>query len=129
CSNMVDLPIPGSPPISTTDPLTSPPPSTRSSSEEPLGWRGVSSVETSARVFTCAASPAQWLLRPALPPPTGVVSITVSTSVFQAWHSEHWPAHLLKVAPHSVQPQSRLFFAIVDPVGVRAALTLPVPIQ
>src|SRR5690606_23635497 len=101
---MVDLPIPGSPPISTTDPLTSPPPSTRSSSEDPLGWRGVASVETSARFFTCAASPGQWLLRPALLLPTGVVAISVSTSAFQAWHSEHWPAHLLKLAPHSGQP-------------------------
>src|SRR5690606_26041241 len=113
----------------TTDPLTSPPPSTRSSSEEPLGWRGVSSVETSARVFTCAASPAQWLLRPALLPPTGVVSITVSTSVCQAWHSAHWPAHLLKVAPHSVQPERRLFFASVGPGAASPALTIPVAIE
>ena len=107
CSNMVDLPMPGSPPISTTEPLTRPPPSTRSSSEEPLGWRGVSSVETSARVLTWAISPAQLLLRELLPlplPPTGVVSITVSTRVFQAWHSPHCPDHLLKVAPQSVQP-------------------------
>src|SRR5690606_17211028 len=104
-SKMVDLPMPGSPPISTTEPLTRPPPSTRSSSEEPLGWRGVFSVDTSARVLTWASSPAQLPLRELPPlPPTGVVSTTVSTRVFQAWHSPHWPDHLLKVAPQSVQP-------------------------
>jgi hypothetical protein len=32
CNTRVDLPMPGSPPISTTEPRTSPPPSTRSSS-------------------------------------------------------------------------------------------------
>src|SRR5690606_23363151 len=116
CSRMVDLPMPGSPPISTTEPLTRPPPSTRSSSEEPLGWRGISSVETSARVRTWAISPAQLALRPPPPlPPTGEVSITVSTRVFQALHSLHCPAHLVKVAPHSVQPYIRLFFAIAVP--------------
>src|SRR5690606_8509029 len=118
CSRIVDLPIPGSPPINTTEPPTRPPPSTRSSSEEPLGWRGISSVETSARVRTWAISPAQLALRLPLPlplPPTGVVSITVSTRVFQAWHSLHCPAHLVKVAPHSVQPYIRLFFAIAVP--------------
>src|SRR5690554_1923196 len=102
CSRMVDLPIPGSPPISTTEPVTRPPPNTLSSSDEPLGWRGVSSVETSAKVLTWACSPAQLLLRAPPPlPPVGVVSITVSTRVFHAWHSLHCPAHLLKVAPQS----------------------------
>ena len=100
---MVDLPIPGSPPISTTDPATRPPPSTRSSSDEPLGCRGISSVVTSASVLTDACCPVQLLLREGLPP-VGVVSTTVSTMLFHAWHSGHWPAHLEKVAPHSVQP-------------------------
>src|SRR5690554_2821597 len=105
CRRMVDLPIPGSPPINTTEPLTRPPPSTRSSSDEPLGWRGVSSVETSARVFTWAISPAQLPPREPPPlPPVGVVSMTVSTRVFHARHSLHCPAHLLEVAPQSVQP-------------------------
>ena len=36
CSKMVDLPIPGSPPINTTEPVTSPPPSTRSNSLIPV---------------------------------------------------------------------------------------------
>ena len=36
CSSMVDLPIPGSPPIRTSDPFTIPPPRTRSSSVSPV---------------------------------------------------------------------------------------------
>ncbi len=44
CSNKVDLPIPGSPPMRITAPRTSPPPSTRSSSSMPLGSRGTSSA-------------------------------------------------------------------------------------
>ena len=39
CSSRVDLPMPGSPPISTTEPCTSPPPSTRSSSPIPVSVR------------------------------------------------------------------------------------------
>ena len=53
CSRMVDLPMPGSPPISTTDPSTRPPPSTRSSSPEAVEKRGTSSTLTSARVLIC----------------------------------------------------------------------------
>ena len=37
CSKIVDLPIPGSPPIKTTEPATSPPPNTRSNSLIPVG--------------------------------------------------------------------------------------------
>ena len=36
CKRMVDLPIPGSPLMSTSEPFTRPPPSTRSSSESPV---------------------------------------------------------------------------------------------
>src|SRR5690606_12107238 len=59
CSNNVDLPIPGSPPISTTPPGTSPPPSTRSNSDNPVGCLGVSRASISARFLTGAAS-AKW---------------------------------------------------------------------
>ena len=37
------LPIPGSPPMSVTEPVTSPPSSTRSSSASPVGRRGAPS--------------------------------------------------------------------------------------
>src|SRR5690606_4857902 len=109
CSRMVDLPMPGSPPISTTDPSTRPPPSTRSSSPEAVEKRGTSSTLTSARVLICTCSPAQ----PARP--LGVAALAssrVSTRVFQAPHSPHCPAHFGKVAPHSVQPYMRLALAM-----------------
>ena len=40
CSSRVDLPMPGSPPTSTAEAGTRPPPSTRSSSAMPVGARG-----------------------------------------------------------------------------------------
>ena len=43
-SSSVDLPMPGSPPTSTAEPGTRPPPSTRSNSAMPVGSRGASRV-------------------------------------------------------------------------------------
>src|SRR5476649_151771 len=110
CNRIVDLPMPGSPPISTTEPSTRPPPSTRYSSPEAVEKRGISSTLTYARVLIWVCCPVQ-PERPlgATAPP---LSIMVSVRVFHAPHSVHWPAHLGKVAPHSVQPYMRLAFAI-----------------
>ena len=55
CSTSVDLPIPGSPPSKVTDPGTSPPPSTRSSSATPVGT-GVAAVAGDARSGPPAAA-------------------------------------------------------------------------
>ena len=44
CSSSVDLPMPGSPPISSAEPGTMPPPVTRSSSAMPVEKRGASCV-------------------------------------------------------------------------------------
>ncbi|MNO69577.1 hypothetical protein D3C76_604330 [compost metagenome] len=109
CRRMVDLPMPGSPPISTTEPSTRPPPSTRSSSADAVEKRGISSTLTSARVLMLACCPAQ-----PPRPEAGLVrlSTTVSTRVFQAPQSAHCPAHFGKVAPHSVQPYMRLALAM-----------------
>src|SRR5262249_24522798 len=49
CSVNVDLPIPGSPPTSVTEPWTSPPPSTRSSSPIPVDRRNECSASTAVR--------------------------------------------------------------------------------
>src|SRR5471032_2770356 len=130
CSKMVDLPIPWSPPISTTEPSTSPPPNMRSSSVELVENRGISSTLTSARVLICAC----WPVQPARPlgAAAAPLSSTVSTRVFQAPHSPHWPAHLGKVAPHSVQPYMRLAFAMTTPVvkgGNHNAGSIPVTAQ
>ncbi|RMU66769.1 hypothetical protein ALP24_04115 [Pseudomonas syringae pv. aptata] len=114
CKRTVDLPMPGSPPISTTEPSTRPPPSTLSSSVELVEKRGISSTLTSARVLICACEPVQ-PVRP-VGGAAAPLSIMVSTSVFQAPHSLHWPAHLGNVAPHSVQPYKRLALAMTTPV-------------
>src|SRR3990167_912553 len=112
CSRMVDLPMPGSPPISTTEPSTRPPPSTRSSSAEPDATRGTSTSATSAMVVTLRASPAQPVLAP-LPargpmPRSGLNSV----SVFQAPQSVHCPAHLANTLPQSLQTYWVLALAI-----------------
>ena len=52
----VDLPIPGSPPISVADPSTKPPPSARSNSAMPVGMRSGSD--------TSASSALSWIERP-----------------------------------------------------------------
>src|SRR5690606_4209560 len=125
CSRMVDLPMPGSPPISTTEPSTRPPPSTRSSSPEAVEKRGTSSTLTSARVLICACCPAP------PPRPDGAaappLSIRVSVRAFQAPHSPHCAAHLGKVAPHSVQPYMRLALAMEVSSGKTAIIAPPPP--
>ena len=61
CSTSVLLPMPGSPPSSTSDPGTRPPPRTRSSSTIPVVMRsGVSSVSSSSRVTAGTAPSALW---------------------------------------------------------------------
>ena len=54
CSNKVDLPIPGSPPINTMEPGTIPPPRTRLNSSLSVLMRGVSSMLTSSKRSTFA---------------------------------------------------------------------------
>ncbi len=56
-STRVLLPIPGSPPISTSEPGTSPPPSTRSSSPMPVGRRSCAASRSSARRGASGAGP------------------------------------------------------------------------
>ena len=65
----VDLPMPGEPPSSTSDPGTRPPPSTRSSSPMPVESRGARSradVAQRARARAAADGPAR--ARPPAPP-------------------------------------------------------------
>jgi len=102
CSSKVDLPMPGSPPISTTPPETMPPPSTRSSSSSPVGVRATSAASICASVVTgCAAfrpresACIRFLL--------AAGSARVSSRVFQALHWGHLPSHLGLTPPHSLQ--------------------------
>ena len=53
-----DLPMPGSPPRSTSDPGTSPPPRTRSTSRRPMTRRSVSCAATSFSATTAGAATA-----------------------------------------------------------------------
>src|SRR5690606_14902764 len=53
-SRSVDLPTPGSPPSSTTEPGTSPPPRTRSTSDHPVAIRSYDPSRASERVTAVA---------------------------------------------------------------------------
>ena len=94
--------MPGSPPIRTTPPATRPPPSTRSNSSMPVPKRGTSIASMSASDSTgavcarlrCGVCDMRF---------TPGVSTTVSTIVFQALQSAHWPVQRVAIAPHSLQ--------------------------
>src|SRR5690606_18935190 len=105
CSSRVDLPMPGSPPTSTTAPSTRPPPRTRSSSPMPVDTRTSAAWVTSFSAVTFGGStlPAQPLRRAAgvAVPAAEAGSSTTCESEFQALHSPHCPCHLLYSAPHS----------------------------
>src|SRR6185312_8405403 len=102
----VDLPIPGEPPSSVSEPGTRPPPSTRSSSPMPVGRRVTGAAPTSrsrrgaTRSARLRAPPAA--RRREAPPPEASGS-TSSTSVFHAPQVGHWPCHFASCAPQSEQ--------------------------
>ena len=120
CSKSVDLPMPGSPPMSMSAPGTIPPPKTRSNSLMPPVRRGASSGFTSARLTgteTRRLEPASWSpakvaqVSPNAPPPLrdalpedqrgeGLSTRAVSTSVFHAPHAGHCPSHLAASCAH-----------------------------
>jgi hypothetical protein len=66
CISRVDLPMPGSPPISSTEPRTKPPPVTRSSSPMPESWvmRGASSGRPAPPRTARTRSPSRVRLAP-----------------------------------------------------------------
>ena len=64
CKSRVDFPMPGSPPSSTREPFTSPPPSTLSSSLIPVLYR-VSSLNVSALMLVSGSFPPPDMLLPA----------------------------------------------------------------
>ncbi len=98
CSNSVDLPMPGSPPNSTTEPGTSPPPSTRSSSASPVGSRATSPAATADRRVTAAGAWPVWPRRLV----AGLAGTRNSSMVFHARQSGHCPAHLGCVLPQAL---------------------------
>ena len=85
----VDLPMPGEPPSSTSEPGTRPPPSTRSSSPMPVDRRS-SGAARLARGARPASGPRRPVPPCAAPSRGGARS---STSVFHAPQPGHWPCH------------------------------------
>ncbi len=97
CSKRVDFPIPGSPPISTTEPGTTPPPSTRENSSIATGRRSSTSlpISTSRRGCDCADNPCGILRAVAV---SGMT--TSSTMEFQAPHCGQRPIGRGALRPH-----------------------------
>ena len=93
CKSSVDLPMPGSPPISVADPSTRPPPVTRSNSWMPQTRRGACS--------DAPDSAAKGMTRPLprLRPCGGRSCGTSSLRQFHSPQASHLPAHLLWNAP------------------------------
>ena len=109
CSRSVDLPMPGSPPRRISDPGTRPPPRTRSSSPIPTVKRGRSTAPRSPSACAVVAPPS---------PGRGDdraerdgSRMTVSTRLFQAPHTRHWPSQRRTASPQDWQTYRLCGFA------------------
>src|SRR3954463_1886435 len=103
----VDLPMPGSPPTSSTEPRTKPPPVTRSSSVIPDERRGSSGVlgarGPSARVRPLGFERID----------TGTLPVASSSaSVFHSPQDSHLPCQRLYAAPQFWQTKERVDLAM-----------------
>ena len=87
--------MPGSPPMSSADPGTMPPPVTRSSSATPVEKRGASRL-VPLRLSSATTRPP--LLRVS-PEPGGAIASVSSRSVFHSPHAAHLPAQRGERAP------------------------------
>ena len=96
-SSNVDLPTPGSPLTSVTEPGTSPPARTRSSSGMPTGT-GSAPVTSTSGMGWVACTGWVWSC-----PGEEARARCSSTRVFHASHPAHRPPHLGDTTPHSVQ--------------------------
>ena len=113
CSNSVDFPMPGSPPISTTPPGTKPPPSTRSNSSLPVEILGTSRACRSESLTACALgarATGVWPLRE-------TACARTSSSVFHEPQPSHWPCHFALAWPHSRHTNCDLSLAIHHSLG------------
>ena len=115
CSSSVDLPMPGSPPISTSDPGTTPPPSTRSNSSMPVVRRGRRRRCRCLRTAAARRRP-RGVPRPALaaaaPAPAVGGTARSSTSEFHASHSGAAPQPLRRLRPAFLAGEDCLLFHI-----------------
>ena len=111
CSRSVDLPMPGSPPMSTMEPGTMPPPSTKSNSSIPLRQRRSSEPDTSrSRGVTATVPPSPIATLPpsrrSAPAPFAAAALGAAISSTRVFHSpqlSHRPCHLGYSAPQSEQ--------------------------
>src|SRR3954469_1533930 len=101
----VDLPMPGSPPSSSTEPRTKPPPVTRSNSAMPDERRGASWLlpvsDSSAKVRPLRLERID----------TGIEvapDVSSSVSVFHSPHDSHLPCQRLNAAPQFWQTKERV---------------------
>src|ERR1700736_543222 len=109
--------MPGSPPTSSTEPLTKPPPVTRSSSAIPEARRGASWL-LPVRLSSANSRPLR-LERIE----TGIVVAPVmssSTSVFHSPQDSHLPCQRLYAAPQFWQTKDRADLAMKDGIAVQA---------
>src|SRR6185369_10329050 len=120
----VDLPTPGSPPTSTAEPATRPPPRTRSSSPMPVGVLSPPASPSTPASGSSAAELADPRIAAALRD-VGETSrrLASSASEFHLPHAGHLPSHLVWRCPHSWQTYSVSGFArlAMFPVNHHAA--------
>lgn len=107
CVSSVDLPMPGSPPTSSTEPRTKPPPVTRSSSAIPEERRGASWVlpesDSSANVRPLRLLRIETGTEP---------EVSSSASVFHSPQASHLPCQRLYAAPQFWQTKETVFLAM-----------------
>src|ERR1700760_765555 len=113
CVSSVDLPMPGSPPTSSTEPRTKPPPVTRSSSGMPEDSRGASWL-LPARLSSANVRP----LRLARTETGTLPDVSSSASVFHSPQDSHLPCQRLYAAPQFWQTKERGDLAIQDSVAI-----------
>src|SRR6184192_3451180 len=105
--------MPGSPPTNSTEPLTKPPPVTRSSSAIPEGRRGASWL-LPVNVSSANLRP---LRLERIEAGIVVAPVSSSTSVFHSPQDSHLPCQRLCAAPQFWQTKERAFLAME---GVRS---------
>ena len=115
CMTSVDLPIPGSPPIRTREPGTSPPPNTRFNSSSCILIRGSSSATISASASGlgfCVSIPDTGRRL------TGSFLTISSTYVFHSPQDGHLPTHFGESCPQLLHTYTVFSFAIELPFFV-----------
>ncbi len=105
----MDFPIPGSPPRSTTEPGTRPPPSTRSKPGRPVARRGRCSRPISP-IDTACGDAAPGAARTA-------AARTSSTNEFHSPQSGQRPSHFGDAEPHDWQAKTVVAFAAIAQIA------------